>query len=330
MEPCCFLQHLRRHRRKIYGPRHPSYLGQCQHEKVTGLSMSSYSHLNLSCYYLCHSCLCLIPTTCKITNQTHQLSQYYNEMASHSNINNRPFPTLIFRAIRDEHTEGARSLSKMRWCIVDTPDGLAEMIQTIVSAPNSNDGINDHKTTALYLAYHAPEDLLAIHLHPTDKIFIVDLPGLGGKNALDLRAPFNPAQLLHATTTTSTSMTTAATATANKGSPHHHTNKHDTNTDTDARKTSVLEIGALPSLRGLLESPTLTKVVFNSTDTVRALSAAAAWGVSLRGVRDIQIAEVAGRPMPLFHHRKLATTANADHRGRAATTKLRTLRACLE
>lgn len=317
MEPRRLLLLFRCRRRKIYGLRHTAHPQQCQHEKMTESSMSSYSHLNLSGYYLCHSCLCLIPTACQTTKHIHQLTQH-NTMASQ----NRPFPTLIFHAILDERSEGATYLSKMRWCTVDTPDGLAEMIQTIVSAPDSNDGRGDKKTTTLYLAFH--QDLLAIHLYPTDKIFIVDLPSLGDTAALDLRAPFNPAQLLHATTATTPEKSTTTAATGSQPDP----TKDDIKA-IDARngvqRNSVLEIGALPSLRGLLESPTLPKIVFDSSDTVRALSNT--WGVSLRGVRDIQIVELAGRPVPLFHRK-----ANVDRRvgGAGAATKLRTLRACLE
>lgn len=131
-----------------------------------------------------------------------------------------------------------------------------------------------------------------IHLHPNDKIYIADLQNLGPKG-LDLRHDFNPAQLQSTTCL---------------------------NTDPDPRRQSVLDIGRLPSLRGLLESPSISKVVFDSKATVSALSTAT--GITLGGLQDIQVMELAGRPLPalLYFHRK----------DMARRVESRSLRCCLE
>lgn len=72
-------------------------------------------------------------------------------------------------------------------------------------------------------------------------------------------------------------------------------------------------------LIGKCRSPSLTKIVFGATRTVAALDAA--YGVALRGVQDVQLAELAGRPLPLSFHRKIV------NRRAAASRKLRS---CLE
>lgn len=131
-----------------------------------------------------------------------------------------------------------------------------------------------------------------IHLHPNDKIYIVDLQKLGPE-ALELRHVFVPTQL-HSTTGLDTVL--------------------------NPLQQSLLNIGQLPSLKGVLESPSICKVVFNSEKTLPALRAA--MGITLYGLQDIQVMEMAGRPLPasLYFHRKDA--------GRHF--KSRSLRCCLE
>lgn len=131
-----------------------------------------------------------------------------------------------------------------------------------------------------------------IHLHPNDKIYIVDLQKLGPE-ALELRHDFVPTQL-HSTTCL--------------------------HTELDPLQRVLLDIGQLPSLKGLLESPSISKVVFNSEKTAPALQAA--MGITLRGLHDIQVMEMAGRPLPasLYFHRK----------GMARRVESRSLRCCLE
>lgn len=115
-----------------------------------------------------------------------------------------------------------------------------------------------------------------VHLHPNEKIYIVDLQTLG-LEGLDLRHGFNPAQL-HSTTCL--------------------------DIEPDPRRPSLLDIGRLPSLRGLLESPSIHKVVFDSKKTAPALNAA--FAITLRGLQDVQVIELTGRPLPasFYFHRK--------------------------
>lgn len=131
-----------------------------------------------------------------------------------------------------------------------------------------------------------------IHLHPNDKIYIVDLQKLGPE-ALELRHDFVPTQL-HSTTCLDTEL--------------------------DPLQRVLLDIGQLPSLKGLLESPSISKVVFNSEKTAPALQAA--MGIRLRGLHDLQVMEMTGRPLPasLYFHRK----------GMARRVESRSLRCCLE
>lgn len=131
-----------------------------------------------------------------------------------------------------------------------------------------------------------------IHLHPNDKIYVVDLQKLG-PHALELRHNFVPTQL-HSTTCLETEL--------------------------DPLQRVLLDIGQLPSLKGVLESPSISKVVFNSEKTAPALKAA--MGITLRGLHDIQVMEMAGRPLPasLYFHRK----------GVSRHVGSRSLRCCLE
>ncbi|KAJ4420708.1 hypothetical protein N0V82_004147 [Gnomoniopsis sp. IMI 355080] len=179
---------------------------------------------------------------------------------------NRPYPALIFRAVPGEQTPGV-SKSKTRWCMVDTHDGLGELVQSIVSTDDA----------LLCLDFQEQGSLLVIHLHPNDKIYIVDLQTLGAE-VLELRHGFNPAQLHSSTTCLEIAP--------------------------DPRGQSLLDIGQLPSLRGLLESPSIHKVVFDSKKTAPALDAA--FAVTLRGLQDVQVIEITGRPLPasLYFHRK--------------------------
>lgn len=133
-----------------------------------------------------------------------------------------------------------------------------------------------------------------IHLDPDDKIYIVDLQTLGA-DGLDARHDFNPAQL-------------HATAAGLAREPDHR------------RQQALLDIGRLPSLRGLLESPSISKAVFNSTQTAPALSAAL--GITLRGLEDIQVVELVGRPLAALLYSPCSDV------GRRVGS--RSLRCCLE
>lgn len=189
--------------------------------------------------------------------------------------------------------------------MVDTQDGLGELVQSVVSTVNHHQGLRISRLglpqrtdiipqddALLCLNFETQGSLLVIHLHPNDKIYIVDLHQLGPA-ALELRHDFVPTQL-HSTTSV--------------------------HTELDPLQRSLLEIGQLPSLKGILESPSICKVVFDSEKTAPALKVAL--GITVRGLQDIQVMEMAGRPLPasLYFHRK-------DF-GRHV--KSRSLRCCLE
>ncbi|CAN8103665.1 unnamed protein product [Discula destructiva] len=221
----------------------------------------------------------------------------------------RPYPGLIFRAVSGERTPGAAlALSKTRWCTVDTPDGLSEMIQSVVSTDDAS----------LYLAFQPEGHLLTIHVHPTDKVYLIDLQRLSGTEALELCQTFSTAQL-HAMTTTPPSRPDNTHEDVDNNNNNNNNNNNDS-AHPERDHGSLLDFGRLPSLRSLLESAAIAKVIFDAPKTVRALHMA--YGVALGGVQDIQLAELAGRPLRivLFHRMDV---------GRR-TAALRTLRCCLE
>lgn len=121
-----------------------------------------------------------------------------------------------------------------------------------------------------------------IHVHPTNRVYIVDLATLG-QVGLEARQNFSLEQLRAETSDTT--------------SPG-------IGVDVDTRRHS-LDVGRLPSLRDLLESPSIEKVMFDSRVVAAALgrkrrrSRREECGcVSvMRGVADIQLMELAGRRM---------------------------------
>lgn len=169
------------------------------------------------------------------------------------------------------------------------------MIQSIVSTDEP----------ALYLDTHQRQPhLLTILVHPTDRVYIVDLPALSNVGAgLDSRQDFALVQL-EATTGIE-----------------------------DLARRKSLEVGKLPSLRRLLESPSVVKVVFDSSRVATALSRD--HGVLLRGVADIQLMEAVNRcqshpdhpdTVPnLQFHRTFVARRRPRH-----VERLRDLRTCLE
>lgn len=90
-------------------------------------SVSSCPHLKLPLLSLLLSC----------TPHHFKLVTYHSMMPSQS-PEDRPYPALIFRAVPGEHTPGT-SRSKTRWCMVDTHDGLGELVQSVVSTVSLRD-----------------------------------------------------------------------------------------------------------------------------------------------------------------------------------------------
>ncbi|KAF3766588.1 hypothetical protein M406DRAFT_68908 [Cryphonectria parasitica EP155] len=119
----------------------------------------------------------------------------------------------------------------------------------------------DHATLYLYMK----GGVLVIALDPAERIYMVDLQRLG-LTGLGVRQPFNTAQLQ-----------ASSSGGPSDGGP------------------LLLDQDRLPSLKGLLESPSIAKVMFDSRATVAALRDP--WGIALRGVQDIQLMELAGRPL---------------------------------
>lgn len=169
-----------------------------------------------------------------------------------------------------------------RFCIVDTQDGVAEFCQSIISIDDA----------VLYLHLQGP--LLAVQLHPSNRVHIIDLQVLG-PIAFGVRQDFNPAQ--------------ADATTAEK-------------TDDISRDRGWSDIGRLPSLKAILESPSIPKVLFDCRPTTSTLHRQ--YQIGLRGVEDVQLMELAsGRPTTLMQPLQF-------HRKGMKVPELRDLRACLE
>lgn len=166
-----------------------------------------------------------------------------------------------------------------RFCVVDTQDGVAELIQTILSVDDA----------VLLLFLRGP--LLAVHLQPSSRVYIVDLELLGPA-ALEARQRSSPAQ--------------AAAAAEAVGKPP------------DPRWDDVCR---LPSLRAIFESPTIPKVLFDCRGAISTLRQR--YEIELRGVEDIQLMEGAGRRPPQAQQLHF-------HRNRVGAPGLRELRSCLE
>lgn len=89
--------------------------------------------------------------------------------AHHQIPEDTPLHALVFRTASLDHTTNAGDgTENIKFCVVNTQDGLAEMIQAIVS----------QEQTTLYVAVEA--SLLALHVYPQpDCSYIVDLEALG-------------------------------------------------------------------------------------------------------------------------------------------------------
>ena len=80
-----------------------------------------------------------------------------------------PVHSLVFRTAPCAQIPGRGGGTRgTKFCVVNSQDGLAEMVQTIVS----------HQGTPLYLAVEA--SLLVLHIHPEPGCsYILDLDALG-------------------------------------------------------------------------------------------------------------------------------------------------------
>ncbi|KAK7731824.1 hypothetical protein SLS53_008645 [Cytospora paraplurivora] len=103
-----------------------------------------------------------------------------NKQALSSTSEERPYPCLFFRSVPSETTWSMGRTRSTRFCVVDTQDEVAELIQTIVSVDDA----------VLFLFLHG--SLLAVHLQSSNRVHIVDLE-LIGQEALEARQKFSPA-----------------------------------------------------------------------------------------------------------------------------------------
>lgn len=167
----------------------------------------------------------------------------------------KPFPCLIFRTVPSCHMTGTNSTGGTRFCIVNTQDGLAEVVQTIACQVKP----------VLYVAVEG--DLLVLHVHPEpDCSYIIDLQALG-----------NPAFEVFG------SCKAAAEAEPDGQTDGGHGCRYeDGQPHTD-------------SLRDILESksPSLPKVLFKCRQPCASLTRR--FEVRLGSVEDIQCLEMEGR-----------------------------------
>ncbi|KKY37922.1 hypothetical protein UCDDA912_g02139 [Diaporthe ampelina] len=159
----------------------------------------------------------------------------------------RPFPCLFFRTV--PYAEGGTK--RTRFCVVNTQDGLTEMVEAIVSQDK----------VALYVAVEA--SLLVLHVHPQlDCSYVVDLQSLGttafesceasrareGIKALEAGKTLSPAQVAAA----------KAEVEETSGEPR-------------IRSCGKWQQGSpLPSLKAVLEgkSPSVPKVLFDCSQAL--------------------------------------------------------------
>lgn len=175
-----------------------------------------------------------------------------------------------------------------------TPNGPRSFIRwAVVDQP---DGAGELVQTVvstdnatLYLALPHPTLLAVYLLEPRKRVYLIDLATLGCEG-LEARQNFNPSQL------------------------------RAQYEDQREKKEPTLDIGRLPSLRGLLESPAVSKVLFDCRDVASVLKER--WGVWLMGgVWDVQLMELTERQgrTPVNYHLRDVKCVEA-----------RDLRTCLE
>lgn len=255
----------------------------------------------------------------KSTNQHH-----HRPPAAHPSTSARPFPSLLFRAVRDERTPGTPPRTKVRWCVVATLDGLAECVQAVVSTDDAELYVHlhhEHSSGPVPTPARSRVDWLVVHLRggtgsstTAGAVYIIDLPLLG-RAGLEARGMFSVAQLEASYRHAATTRTSADASTLFE------------------REGTSLEVGRLPSFRGLLESPAISKVCFDALPVVSALGRE--YGIAMRGVGDVRIMELAGR-----RSRSLSGSGSGwgelesqlGYRKRDAREKVRPrdLRTCLE
>lgn len=254
------------------------------------------------CFLRC--CLSRPPSSSREKKTTRATRPAHKSHTRSRTPSTRPFPSLVFRAVPSERTPCAAqqpSRARLRYCVVASRDGLGEMMQNIVASP-----------TALYVYHLGRRDarpLLAIYPHPGGRIYVIDLGALG-RMVLEERQGFCLEQSRIANDAEATDGVVFGGALDMLQQQRRQGHKA---LDGDGHRSRR---HLLPSLRDLLENVAVPKVAFDARATVEGL-----WvrcGFAVRGMRDLQLMEVAGR-----------RRQGADGT-RGGKTRLRDLRTCLE
>lgn len=171
----------------------------------------------------------------------------------------------------------------LRYTIVDTEDGLAEMLQTITSAENE-------ATLYTYIHVQKEEIQLTEYSYLLDDKEIADMQEEQLVTVTILMYPFNRAYVVDMKTLGNDAFGRCPDFSLLQLAGE------EGRTDLEGRRRESLDLGQLPPLRGLLESPYITKVIFDS-----AHAAAAVWGnnfINMQGVVDMQLLEKMSRGLP--------------------------------
>lgn len=213
----------------------------------------------------------------------------------------------MFRTAPSDQNTGSGGTRNTKFCVVNTQDGLAEMVETIVS---------QDKVT-LYVAMEA--SLLVLHVHPVpDCSYIVDLQSLGpaalesceGSRAREAIKALEAPEDCEASSTTQ--------AVSAEAEPEETEGECPLGFDGKWQQGSPL-----PSLKAILESksPCVPKVLFDCRQTCAFL--AGRFGVRIGSVEDIQCLEFEGRFSEQDEQRARGDAVEIS-------VKLRGLRSCLE
>lgn len=152
------------------------------------------------------------------------MSEYSADRPHRQIRDDKPFHSLIFRTASRDHTTHIGTMRSTKFCVVNTQDGIAEMIQAIVS----------HDQSALYMAVEA--SLLVLHIHPEpDCSFVVDLDSLGA-------TAFEPCE----------ARACQAVSAAQNATP-----------EAGGREQTEDQGGPMPSLRAILEDNSILKIHFD-------------------------------------------------------------------
>lgn len=259
------------------------------------------------CFLRC--CLSRPPSSSREKKAARATRPAHKPHGRSSTASTRPFPSLVFRAAPSERTPCAvqqPSRARLRYCVVASRDGLGEMIQHIVVS-----------ATALYVYHLGRRDacsLLTIYPHPGGRVYVVDLGALG-RMELEERQSLclEQTRIAQDAETRDGVVCWGALDMQQQQQQQQRRRQGDEALDADghSRRRQLL-----PSLRDLLENAAVPKIAFDARATVEGLRARC--GFAVRGMRDVQLMEVAGR----------RRQGAAGTRGGKA--RLRDLRMCLE